>query len=206
MPTWWRDRLYFGPCKIPMRPKMSPGHWVFGISPANGTARRIVFVAELEKPITFAEAYDRFPDLRAPEGPILVKPVDGRGSFPESSYEPIPGQMHGDGWKRDLATKKLDAFFVCSKPKPHDWRGRWLGKYGPEIDDEILAFLRTCSVHGVKGQLSARNTDATLVIPMAHRGPRGFLYRVHLETNEAETLIELCDVRMKDKTVLLAAC
>lgn len=188
-----------------MRPKMWPGHWVFGISPANGTARRIVFATELEERITFAEAYDRFPDLRGPEGPIHVRPVDGEGRFPESSYQHIPEAMHEDDWADDLAREELDAFFVCSKPKPRDWCGRWLGKYGPEIDGEIIAFLKTCSVHGKSGELSSRNTYATLVKPVAHRGVSGgFLYTgLHLETNEAEKLIELCHVRMKGKTVLL---
>lgn len=204
VPTQWKNRLYFGPCKIPMRPKMWPGHWVFGISPANGAARRIVFVAELEERTTFAEAYDRFSDLRGPTGPIHVRPrpVKGGGPFPESSYEHIPGARHPERWINDLETEDLDAFFVCSNQDR--WRGRWLGKYGPEIDDEILTFLKTCSVHGEKGQLSARNTYATLAIPMAHHGQRGFLYRgLHLETDQAETLIELCNSRMKGKAVLL---
>lgn len=33
VPTQWGDRLYFGPCKKPMRPRMQPGDYVFGISP-----------------------------------------------------------------------------------------------------------------------------------------------------------------------------
>ena len=203
VPTQWRDRLYFGPCKIPMRRKMAEGDWVFGISPAIGTARRIVFVAELEEPITFEEAYNLFPDLRGPVGPIHVRPlpVKGRGPFPESSYQHIPGAMHAESWINDLKTKNLDKFFVCSDRDR--WRGRWLGKYGPEIDNELLKFLKTCSVHGAKGQLSSRNTYATLAIPLAHRGQRGYLYRVHLETDQAETLIELCNSRMERKTELL---
>jgi hypothetical protein len=196
VPTQWGDRLYFGPCKIPMRPKMKPGDVVFGISPSGGT-RRIVFVAELEERITFAEAYDRFPELRAPQGPILVKPVNGWGRFPESSYEPIPGQMHRDGWKADLASKQLDAFFVCSKREGS--LGRWLGKYGPQLDDETLAFLKKCSLHGPAGVLSQKNKDATSSNPIHHGGlNRG----LHLETDEPETLIELCAARSPEPGLL----
>jgi len=201
VPTQWNNRLYFGPCKVTMRPKMLPGHWVFGISPANGTPRRIVFVAELEKRIPFADAYNQFPDLRGPGGPIHVLPFDGVGRFPESSYKHILGAMHRENWIADLANEELDAFFVCCDR--NRWRGRWLGKYGPEIDDEIVAFLKTCSVHGKS--VSARNTYATLRNPIAYRGPDGGLLctGLHSETDEAETLIELCNVRMKGKTVLL---
>ncbi len=130
VPTEWKDRIYFGPCKKPMRPKMHEGHWVFGISPKNGTPRRIVFVAQIEERITFADAYDRFPELRGPEGPIHVKPISGWGPFPQSSYQHIPGGNHPDNWQTDLARKDLDAFFVCSKRE--GWRGRWLGEYWPE--------------------------------------------------------------------------
>ena len=41
VPTEWGDRLYFGPCKIPMRPKMKCGDYVFGISPAKPQPRRV---------------------------------------------------------------------------------------------------------------------------------------------------------------------
>ena len=187
VPTQWGNRLYFGPCKIPMRAKMKPGDHVFGISPSSTGTRRIVFVAQLEERITFAEAYDRFPELRAPEGPILVEPVNGWGSFPDNCYQPIPGQMHGDDWKKDLASRELDAFFVCSKREGS--RGRWLGRYGPQIDDEILTFLKDCSVHGRAGFLSPKNKDATKNNPVRHGGLNTGL---HLETDEPESLIKLC--------------
>ena len=38
VPTEWGDRLYFGPCKEVMRPKMKSGDYIFGISPAEPTA------------------------------------------------------------------------------------------------------------------------------------------------------------------------
>src|ERR1017187_4365008 len=73
VPTEFKSRLYFGLCKVSMRPKMFPGHWIFGISPTKVGTRRIVFVAKLEERITLAEAHDRFPALRGPEGPIYVE-------------------------------------------------------------------------------------------------------------------------------------
>jgi len=197
VPTKWEGRLYFGPCKKPMRPKMLPGDWVFGLSHSKVPPRRIVFVAELEERITFAEAYDRFPDLRGPEGPIHVRPVDGTGRFPECSYQHIPGASHANDWKADLASQRLDAFFVCSNRA--GWRGRWLGKYGPEIDDEILRFLKKCSVHGQASLLSAQNSDATVERPIRHGG----LYTgLHLETDHAESLLALCASRIPGMTLL----
>lgn len=191
VPTQWGDRLYFGPCKKPMRPRMRVGDYVFGISPSKPRPRRIVFVAQIEERMRFAEAYERFPELRGPEGPIHVRPVHGSGPFPTSEYEHITGATHPTKWKADLETRERDAFFVCAQRNA--WLGRWLGPLGPQIDDEILAFLRTCSVHGASGCLSTRNPDATIDNPVAH----GRLYTgLHLETDQAERLLELCAARM----------
>jgi hypothetical protein len=198
VPTEWGDRLYFGPCKKPMRPKMRPRDHVFGISPSSTPSRRIVFVAQIEERITFAEAYRRFPDLRGPEGPIHVRPIDGTGSFPTSDYQHISGSMHATNWQADLRTPDRDAFFVCVQR--NTWRGRWLGPYGPEIDEEILAFLRRCSVHGHSKCLSTRNTDATLQNPIVYRR---LYHGLHLETNEPEVLVEICDARMTSSTLNL---
>ena len=199
VPTDWTSPLYFGPCKRSMRPKMQRGDYVFGVSPSPTRPRRIVFVAKIEKRMTFAEAYRRFPKLHGPGGPIHVRPVKRSGSFPRSDYEHIPGSMHKKDWYRDLAsrgpdTRELDAFFVCS---PADGCvGRWLGERGPEVDDEILEFLKTCSVHGVSSCLAEENTHASRNYPIVHRGPRGLLYKgLHLETDAPEVLLALCDAR-----------
>lgn len=196
VPTEWGNRLYFGPCKRPMRPRMRPGDYVFGISPSKTSPRRIVFVTQIEERISFREAYHRFPELRGPEGPVHVKPVDKDKPFPRSDYEHIPNAMHADDWEADLATRDRDAFFVCTTSA--EWKGRWLGPYGPEVDDEILAFLQTCCVYGNAGFLSATNTDATIQHPIAHGG----LYTgLHLETDEPEVLVEMCDARMTSTTL-----
>jgi len=190
-----------------MRPKMKSGDYIFGISPSepkqsrtSRPPRRIVFTAQIEERLTFAEAFNRFPDLHGPGGPIHVRPIKGTGSFPTSSYEHIPGSMHEykKKWQRDLATHKRDAFFVCSKRD--DWFGRWLGKYGPEIDEKILKFLKACSVHGLTGMLNKKNIDATLSCPIRHRGPNDFLCTgLHLETNQTEVLLELIGDRITAK-------
>jgi hypothetical protein len=76
--------------------------------------------------------------------------------------------------------------------------GRWLGEFGPEMDEEILHFLKTCSVHGEPGELRRTNDDATLQNPIAYRGPSGkFLYiGLHLESKRPEVLLRLCEARM----------
>ena len=177
-----------------MRPRMEQGDYVFGVSPSVTRPRRIVFAARIAEPITFAEAYRRFPKLRGPTGPIHVRPVKKSAAFPRCSYEHIPNSMHKKDWEHDLASPKLDRFFVCS---PGDGIvGVWLGERGPEVDDQILGFFKTCSVHGVSGCLDRRNKDATLQCPIAHRGPNALLYRgLHLETDEPEDLLALCRAR-----------
>ena len=193
VPTEWGYRLYFGPCKQAMRPKVKSGDYVFGISPSKLRPRRVLFTAKIEERITFSEAYIRFPDLRGPEGPIHVCPIQGTGSFPESHYKHIPGSMHENDWQRDLSAHERDAFFVCTERV--DWQGRWLGVYGPEVDDEILSFLKTCSVHGAS-LLSKQNIDATLHRPIAYGGRS---IGLHLETNKPEALLELLGARMAAK-------
>jgi hypothetical protein len=191
VPTEWGDRLYFGPCKRSMRPRMQPGDFVFGLSPSSPAPRRLVFAAEIEERISFAEAYQRFPDLRGPAGPVHVRPTGAAGALPGSGYEHIDGAMHPDEWKLDLATPALDAFFVCRRRQ--GWVGRWLGPDGPVIDAELLQFLKTCAVYGKAGRLSDRNEDATLGNPVAH----GRLYTgLHLETNEPGKLLSLCESKL----------
>ena len=194
VPTQYGDRIYFGACKEPMRRKMKPGDYVFGLSASKPQPRRIVFVGHIDERITFRDAYDRFQDLRGPEGPIYVRPIRGSGGFPNCSYEHIQGAGHEDGWEKDLKTQDLDAFFIFSLA--NDCIGRWLGEYGPEVEEEMLTFLRTCSVHGEVGKLSENNLDGTIRNPIA----RGGLYRgLHLETDEPEQLIALCQIRMAGK-------
>lgn len=187
VPTWFEERIYFGPCKIPMRPRMSPGDYVFGISPSGTFPRRILFAARIDERLTFAEAYDRFPKLRGPVGPIHVRPA--RGSligFPESDYEHIPNANHPDSWRADIATRDLDAFFVFDRATGCE--GRWLGENGPPVRREILEFLRSCAVFGSGGKLSDDNSSATETAPVRYRR----LFRgLHLETANPKELLRL---------------
>jgi len=198
VPTQYDDRLYFGPCKVSMRPKVNRGDYVFGVSPAKTHPRRIVFIFHVEECITFGEAYKRFSDLRGPAGPIHVKPKKGEGSYPYSSYEHIPGSMHRKSWESDLAPRERDAFLVSS-PRSGDL-GCWLGEFGPVVDGEILAFFKTCSVHGFTGHLSDNNTGGSKRNPIAYGG----LYTgLHLETNKPEALVSLCEAQMVGKNLNL---
>jgi hypothetical protein len=88
VPTWYEDRIYFGPCKIPMRPRMQEGDYVFGLSHSGIPSRRIIFAARIAEMMTFAEAYRRFfPELIGGNGPRHVRPVNRPDlPFPESHY------------------------------------------------------------------------------------------------------------------------
>jgi hypothetical protein len=191
VPTQHGDRIYFGPCKKVMRPKVRPGDYIFGISPTKPAPRRIVFVGQVEERITFGDAYNRFPGLRGPTGPIHVRPVQRSGAFPYCAYEHIPGAEHEERWAADLASPEMDAFFVCHRN--NEGIGQWLGECGPKIDEEIFTFLKTCSVYGKTGFLSTTNSSSTLQNPIAY----GQLFTgLHLETNNPELLVDLCRRRL----------
>lgn len=191
VPSIWEGRLYFAACKVPMRPKMKVDDWIFGVSPSATKQRRIVFVAQIDEVMTFAEAYRRFPALRGPDGPNPVRPVKRPGlPWPHSDYEPIEGSSHENRWDRDLAKPELDRFFVCRIP--NGFRNRWLGAEGPVVDPAILGFFNRCPVFGQSAGGRSRNTG-TPTAPIAH----GHMYRgLHLETPEPETLIGLCEARL----------
>ena len=186
VPTFFEGTIYFGPCKKPMRPKMKPGDYVFGISPSGAFPRRVVFAAKIDEKMTFAKAYERFPKLRGPVGPIHVRPARmPAGSFPDSHYEHIPGANHENNWRSDIQTPALDAFFVCERAST--CAGWWLGVKGPAVHGEILEFLKTCEVHGNAGLLSPTNISATADAPVRH----GRLYTgLHLETLEPKKFLD----------------
>lgn len=193
VPTEWEGRLFFGPCKKPMRPRVRVGDWIFGITPAAGPrrSRRLVFAMEVEERITFSEAHARFPRLRGPAGPIHVRPVQRQGPFPFDSYEHVAGSAHPTDWPTDLAYRELDAFLVGA---PTDgWKGRWLGPLGPRVDETMVGLLRRMSLHGASGPLAPSNPDATSRNPIAH----GRLYTgLHLETDDPGPLLQLVSSAM----------
>lgn len=187
VPTWFDGCIYFGPCKKPMRPRMRPGDYVFGISPAATFLRRIVFAAKIVEKMRFVEAYKRYPKLRGPDGPIHVRPARIPGAtFPDSEYEHIPGANHEGKWRDDIRTSSLDAFFVCEPEGP--CTGRWLGPAGPAVRGEVLEFLKSCDVYGPNGILSRGNADASEGKPVRH----GNLFTgLHLETSAPKKLLAL---------------
>lgn len=193
VPTWLEGAIYFGPCKIPMRPRMQPGDYIFGISPANGSPRRIIFTARIQSKLTFAQAFDQLPKLRGPNGPIHVRPTRSPGlGFPDSHYEHIPKANHSDSWRNDLRTPDLDAFFVCERAS--GVLGTWLGASGPVLDQSILRFLQNCHVYGASGQPLGKNSFAKYSAPVAH----GRLYRgLHLETENPEGFLRHVEMSAK---------
>lgn len=185
VPTELSERLYFGACKKGIRRKMKVGDYIFGISGSSPKPRKIVYITQVEEKITFKEAYEKFPSLRGAVGTIHVKPVNRIGyPFPECKYEHIKGAMHKDNWKRDIATPILDSFFVGVQGK------RWLGKFGININNKILNFLKGCSIYNKTNRLSNNNVNATADYPIMYKN----LYTgLHLETNEPQKLEELCN-------------
>jgi hypothetical protein len=200
VPTVLDGRLYFGPCKAPMRPRMQPGDWIFGVSPSGTKPRRIVFGAEIQEVMTFADAYRRFPDLRAPAGPIPVKPSNRLDpSYARAHYEGIPGSSHEDRWEKDLTSAALDRFFVCAAPE--GLRNRWWGASGPEVDDEVLALFNRCPVFGE----SQRGTRLNTGRPTAPIAWRGLTTGLHLETDDPQELLALCGARLAGRSFPAAA-
>lgn len=179
-------KLYFGPCKVAMRPRMQQGDYVFGVSPSPRLPRRIVYAARINKRMTFGEAYELFPSLHKIQ--VHVRPARKIGlGFPEAVYEHIPGAIHDSGgWRSDFPTPESDAFFVCSaavRSLPC-----WLGEGGPEVAGEILEYLRSCRVYGQSGLPLGRNSDAMETAPVRHGGLcRG----LHLEADDPKSLLAL---------------
>jgi hypothetical protein len=186
VPTWFEDRIYFGPCKIPMRPRMNVGDYIFGISPSGPRQRRVIFAARIAEKMTFAEAHARFPKLRGPIGPIHVRPTRSGGlGFPHSHYEHIPGANHPGNWSSDLRVPKLDVFFACERAEVV--LGRWLGRDGPVLTPRIVEFLRTCELYGKSGALGP-NASATDRAPVKY----GRLFTgLHAETSRPESFLRL---------------
>jgi hypothetical protein len=192
VPTMWQGRLYFGPCKVPMRPRMKPDDWIFGVSPSATKPRRIVFSAEIEKVMTFADAYRRFSALRGPLGPIPVEPAKRLDpGYARSHYAPITGSAHDDRWELDVATPELDRFFVCRPPD--GFRNAWLGAAGPVVDAEILGFFNRCPVFGQSADGTQLNTGR----PTAPIALGGLCKGLHLETDVPERLLAMCEKRVE---------
>lgn len=209
-------KLFFGFCKQFMRPRMNVGDFIFGISPSGRKPRRIIFAVQIDKDITFAQAYHSYPRFRTqpcvrnPHGVLVpcnpgiieVEPVRRLGfPYPHDRYQFICGSIHDGIWDKHLL--KRDAFFVC-EPATCPTNGvklpSWLGPNGPDIaDPNIFSFLQSCSVwgqgnHGRGAMRSATNAAATHKRPVGGGTGRG----LHLETNNPQQLIGLICQAMQE--------
>ena len=186
VPSEWKGRLYFGPCKKALRPRAQKGDIIVGISGSRTRTRKVLFAAEVEDIMPFDKAYVRLPpELRGENGgPIHVR--KGR----DGAYEHVPGAMHAGNWRSDITPLETRDRFLILAPA-RGWRNRWLGKDGPEVDNQILSFLKTCFVYNLSGRLGLN--DARPSCPIAH----GKLYTgLHLETDKPDELIQLIGSRM----------
>src|ERR1035438_3541305 len=52
------EKVFLGPCKMFMRPEVKKGDYIMGISPA-GRTRRVLLWMHVDRPMTFADAYQR---------------------------------------------------------------------------------------------------------------------------------------------------
>jgi hypothetical protein len=204
VPTVWRDRLVFGPCKVPMRPRITKGDYVFGLSPSGGNSkpRKIVFAAMVTETLSFGMAYEKYQDEWDEENlkPICVRPlsqIDNSEPFPYSQYEHLPGSKHQTSWAKDLPYEKLDRCFICDPI----FDSPWLGTSGPVVTGEILSFLRSCRVYGQSVE-NESNHFASESTPVCYRrnDMSGPLYTgLHLETDKPEVLIALFQKTMPDQ-------
>jgi hypothetical protein len=117
VPSIAEGRIFFGPCKKLMRPKMNDGDYVMGISPAQCGERRVLLWMPIAKRMTFAQAYwcgEEDSAFRAARGKAIhVRPIEGLKFTPgcPGCYEHIKGAIHPDDWPEDLLHDR-DAFFV----------------------------------------------------------------------------------------------
>jgi hypothetical protein len=134
--------VFFGPCKKRMRPYVKKGDYIMGISPAGvGQSRRVLLWMRVEKPMTFAEAYERGESDRlfrlARGNAIHVRPKKGIDHVAGNAgaYEHIPHAPHSSHWQSDIEGKK-DAFLV-------GLRGSWVaGRDAPVVTEELVELLR----------------------------------------------------------------
>ena len=139
VPTQFGDRLYFGPCKVPMRPRSTPaitssGYPLRGSVPAEScslaTSRSGTHSG---KPTS---GFQIFVVLKAPSmcGPSVIRtfPRTARTHTFQTQCTRIAGRRTWRPW----------TWMRSSSASPQTGCvGRWLGRFGPKIDGEILDFL-----------------------------------------------------------------
>jgi hypothetical protein len=146
---WVKEgKVFFGPCKRYMRPKVEEGDYIMGISPA-GKQRRVLLWMRVGEKMTFADAYERGKTDRlfrlARRNAIHVRPRRDIEHIPgnPSTYEHIPGATHSKDWPKDIEEKgeKRDTFLVGDKSS-------WAAEQGgPLVTQELIEMIRI----GIKG-------------------------------------------------------
>jgi hypothetical protein len=71
--------------------------------------------------------------------------------------------MHGMEWEKDLASRDLDAFFVCIHQR--GCVGCWLGDIGPKVDADILVSGQVNFVGICKGTARRAPTKNQAPVP-----------------------------------------
>ena len=175
VPYRLENRLYFGPCKKFMRPKMKEGDFVFGVSSARTDPRRMLFTGRIEKSMPSKEAYDAFPKFH--------DSFKDHG-WPQFAQEPFFVFCQGSGY--------LGKWLGPKGPKIIDGENK-----------EILEFFNTCDAYWSgqntlgKNNGSDRNPVAYYPNPASRRG----YFMIHLETDKPEILVKMCMDRMRSEDV-----
>jgi hypothetical protein len=131
-------KVFLGPCKKYMRPKVEEGDYIMGISPA-GRERRVLLWMRVDKLMTFAEAYERGDTDRlfrlARGNAIHVRPreVGEHVRRNPDAYEHIPRAMHPDNWRTDIRGDR-DVFISGAN-------GSWVADEEPPVVTQDLVDL-----------------------------------------------------------------
>lgn len=142
VPYVQEGKVFLGPCKRLMRPDVTVGDYILGISgSAAGSPRRVLLWMKVKEVITFMEAWKRgeadrtFRDLRG--GAIHIRPRQGAETLPSPDcYEHIPGAQHEDDWRNDVRENR-DVFLLGDSSS-------WVAsENGPEVTPELAEWLRT---------------------------------------------------------------
>lgn len=142
VPWFEGGRVFFGPCKKKMRPCVSKGDYIMGISPSGvGNVRRVLLWMRAGKPMTFAKAYHRghseqmFNLVRGTAIHVRPRRVVSQIAGNPESYEHIPGAPHSSTWPSDIRGNR-DCFIVGD-------RGAWVaGNDGQIVTQQLVDLLR----------------------------------------------------------------
>ena len=118
VPTQFGDRLYWR-VQSTNAPRINPGDYVFGVSPSGVSPPAESCSLATSRSDAFREAYERFPDLRGPEGPIHVRPISHSDLPAHCSYAHIPDAMHADRWQAGVPG--LGCVLRLFSPRPGVW-------------------------------------------------------------------------------------